>query len=214
MDLSSLLLYVNRISIFFFGLTLAFLFYETYLLWSSTRRGKAPSIPDFSDNVALPNVQTHVIKNKQEKKIQRQNPVLFLILIALLLVFGFFGSFEFIRLMHISQPATTEHRNIVTTASSKGIKVYDSQFKELSNSQIAQLKEGGTVFIGIEKIAGSDVDMARFRINSSDWKSGIVTNTYSTNQNVYYITYTIATGSGELNIEAQLHSQKDGWIGN
>lgn len=52
---------LNIVSLFFFFITLAFLFYEVALLYREKQKLKRPTIPNFDDQV-LQKAQTAVVK--------------------------------------------------------------------------------------------------------------------------------------------------------
>ena len=69
------------------------------------------------------------------------------------------------------------------------------------------------VYVGIQTIDEADIDRARIKINEKDWNVAHITSQFNKDKKVYYREYTIASGESKLKIDAQLHSETDGWLG-
>ncbi|PIS16075.1 hypothetical protein COT62_00345, partial [Candidatus Roizmanbacteria bacterium CG09_land_8_20_14_0_10_41_9] len=85
--------------------------------------------------------------------------------------------------------------------------------RELTDLEVSKLKGGDRILIGIETIKNVDVDRARIRVNETEWKLNHITLNFDSQKSIYYKEYSISSGAASLKIEAQLHSLKDGWLG-
>jgi hypothetical protein len=212
MDISLLVTSVNRISLFFFIITLGFLGYEFYLLKVQRKKSTKPSIPDFKENMNINITAPTVYANKKGRPIKKTNSYVIIGLIILLIFFGLLALWDFSNTTK-NKVATISPSLAMRLVSSGGIRVLDNNFVTLSDSDLNKVKKGDTIIIGIEKIKETDVDMARIKVNTLDWKKAEVTDRYDPKHNIYFITYTVATAEAVLNIQAQLHSKVDGWLG-
>lgn len=207
-----LLTSVNKISLFFFIITLGFLGYEFYLLKIQRKKSTKPSIPDFKENMKVNIAAPTVYGSKKVSTIKKTNSYIIIGLIVLLIFFGLLALWDFSKTAK-NKVSTFSPSPVVRLVNSGGIRVLDNNFVALSDSDLNKVKKGDTIIIGIEKIKGTDVDMARIKVNTLDWKKAEVTDRYDPKHNIYFITYTVATAEAVLNIQAQLHSKQDGWLG-
>lgn len=210
MDILSALQYFNHISLIFFFITLCFLVYELYLLKKHNTKSDKPSIPDFKDASYTLKPSTVLQQNeKQAKKSTLNLPVI--IATVLLILFGVMSILGLVR--WTSTPATNSTTEVIESVRSAGIKMYNPEFNELTKEDLDSLEGGERIIIGVEKTSAQDIDSARVRINTLDWNKAVVTTEYNSQHNVYFILHEVATGAGELNIQAQIHSKTEGWLG-
>lgn len=213
MDLIGVLSSFNKISIIAFFVTLAFIVYELYLFRKENIRKKKPTIPDFKGNnisqsTKLPDtvvVKENISKIRKPTKIPIYAGLFLLVLFGLISILGLFRP---------SAPKTgvqtTESFQIV---SSKGIKVFNPDWSEISDKEMVQLEQGKDIIIGIETIKGTDIDKARIRINKDQWGQGDIVTSFDYDRSLFFETYKIGSSESSLTIEAQLHSKRDGWLG-
>jgi hypothetical protein len=83
----------------------------------------------------------------------------------------------------------------------------------MPDSKLKALESGYKVFIGVKNISGIDIDKARIRINADKWNLEDETSKLEIKTGLFYKEYQIATNETKLKIEAQLHSQTEGWLG-
>lgn len=203
---------LNVVSLFFFFVTLAFLFYEVMLLYKEKQKLKRPTIPNFDDQV-LHKEQTVVVKKQTTSVLKKSNNMLITVLIILVILFGLASIVGYVQLTN-----NARHENVEAIKEqirkSRGIIVYNTNFVPLNEEALSTLRPGDTVIVGIEKVVGADIDKARFLIApNKPWSEAITSTDYNAKNNVYFIRHTVATGSAQLYLRAQLHSQKEGWLG-
>jgi len=102
---------------------------------------------------------------------------------------------------------------IIDFVSSKGVKIFTPDWKEISNDILGTLTPDTLIIIGVETIDKIDIDKARIRVNNDKWLTEATTVDFNKEKRVYYKEYVISTSDAELRIEAQLHSRSDGWLG-
>lgn len=198
MDIVGILSSVNKIGLAAFFVTLGFLIYEIYLLNKTKKTPLRPDVPQFREGISTIPASKILLNVKPPPK--NKNKLILLLLILLLIVFGV------VSLVGISKLKSVEI--------SKGIRIFDRDFKPIRAEEIGKLSEGKSIIIGVETIKDSDIDQARIRVNSDVWRQENITQKFAKKFNVFFITYVIPTGVTKLKIEAQLHSFKNGWLGN
>ena len=209
MSILQALFSLKSISFIAFLATAGFLGYEVYLLWKSRRIDKTPDIPQFTDATPLDlsglNLPLNITTVTQPKATNTY--ILIGVLAFMLIMFGI-GS--------LLGPTTTAPAQkvavVVPTAiplpPKDVIKVYDQNWSEAIN-----LKAGAQVFVGVQNVGGAVIDKARIRINETSWTAEHETTNFKPEQGVFYRALMIPADISNLQIEAQLHSSKDGWLG-
>lgn len=213
MDIVSLLISLNKISLIIFLITCAVLGYEIYLLIKEKKQRDDPTIPNFDMNVQRKVQQVQFNKGEKKMVFSRSNNALIFVMVIFVLVFGFITTIGVFRYGTTKESAKIPVKETVITKTSKGIMLFSTEFKTLSEEDLRMLQAGDTIIIGVDKVQGSDIDMAKILVNSTDWADAVVTDKYDTKHNIYYITHTVASGEAQLYFKAQLHSKKDGWLG-
>ena len=205
-----LLDYVNKISLFIFIGTTLFFLYELRGFLKEYKRKKI-DLPGFSEEEYKKKAFLKATPLKiQPKKVKRADIKIILPIIGILFSIG---SFSFLVLTNTrSSSAKEEISPIVKTVESKGIEIFDKNWQKLTEDDLSKLKPGDKIFIGIYKPPLSDIDKARIRINSKEWKAEDETSNFNQQYNVFYIEYIISGEEQGLVIEAQLHSKKTGWL--
>ena len=102
---------------------------------------------------------------------------------------------------------------LIKLVASKGIKIYDDQWIELKEKEVATLSAGTAIIIALDVPEIDNIDKARIRINQSKWSSEDESVKFDQSRRLYYRDYIIASGSSFIKAEAQLHSTVDGWLG-
>lgn len=87
------------------------------------------------------------------------------------------------------------------------VRVYNSSWEVLEQSQLSNLKPGDQIYLAVLG-EGEGIDKARFRINSGNW---IETEEKRPNTGEFYIAFTIPEGVADFNIEAEIHHPDQGW---
>ena len=93
------------------------------------------------------------------------------------------------------------------------IQAFDTEWNELTSTELSNLKAGNTVRFTVSGTTNSgNIDKARFRINSPTWRTVVVAKKPGTNK--FYDEYTIPEGVTGFTINAQLHhtSSDIGWF--
>lgn len=217
MDIFIFIKSINKIAIVAFAITFFFICYEIYLLIKEKKTKRKPIIPEFKVDQKYGRVKIATLVTKKEEKefYQKSNPRLIIFLIILMFLFG--GVF----LLGIVVKEENVNPNLsnvspaplVKIVSSPGIKIYNEKWEEVPDEKLTFLKDGDKIFIGIKNIFGVDTDKARIRINADKWVEKNETGDLNQKFNLFYKEYQIATNETKLKIEAQLHSRKEGWLG-
>lgn len=209
---------INKISLIIFVITFAILIYEYRLLKKEGKKRKTPKIPQFSDTYAASFQKDAkvVIFEEKEEKFTRHSPRLFVFLViitlffALLTLIGFFSKSEEVSFSSKLTPTSIVEERVFA---SEGIEIFDENFNLLKEEKLVAFQPGQKIIVGIKTIPQADIDKARIRVNKDFWEIGDETNKFNQKNQVFYIEYQLATGESKLKIEAQLHSLKEGWLG-
>jgi hypothetical protein len=216
MDIVSVLISFNKISLIAFLITLGFIVYEIYLFKKDSLKKSKPVIPEFNENTSpnAPQVIT-VVTASETKSIKRPSKLPLVLGTVLLLVFGIISAMGFVNVKSAGTNVvpTKMVEPMVNFVTAKGIKIFDENWRVLSDDELAALTPGQKIIIGIDAVSGADIDRARIRINDDQWKLDHVSLDFDKGNNVFYKEYLMATGESSLQIEAQLHSEEDGWLG-
>lgn len=214
---------INKIALFAFVVVLGFLVFEIKKTIDDKKKEEKPVVPQFVDAVqsgpqaaATPNSTPLPTASKPIKKNNHNNSVgtMFMIGIG---VISLIGLIVVMVLTYNTKAARTRISStpvpIVREISSAGLKVYDTNWMEIESKKKDKAKPGEVLYIAIQTIVEADIDRARIKINEKDWQIGHITTLYNPKLKVYYKEYTVATGTAQLKIDAQLHSASDGWLG-
>lgn len=216
MDIIFLLNSLNKISLLAFVITLVFLIYEFSLFNKEIKKKKTLTIPDFKENhtIAFTSSPSYIFNKDNKESLNRSNLIPLFIGVFLLFTFGI------IYAAGLASVNNSENKkNIISPApqinylASKGIKIYNKNWQEITNEQSKQIKSGQQIIIAIDVLNNIDIDSARIKVNESQWKFDHITTNFNKDKNSYYKEYTISTGEAQLKIEAQLHSKDEGWLG-
>lgn len=213
-DLLSLIISVNKVSILAFVVILGFLIYEIYQMRGEKKYASKLDVPQFNPNAA---VQTLGGSNTIVQQTGTKKTVSHKLLIMLLTIMSlFFGGLSLWGVINSSQVTTSSNSQaqiIIQEVRSPGVKIYNKEWKELTQTEVSQLKPGDAVIIGVVTIPEADIDKARIRVNTGIWDTNHIATQFNNSYNLFYREYMIGSEEGRLKIEAQLHSQKDGWLG-
>jgi len=211
---------VNKISLLSFFVTLVLLGYQIYLFKKEIKRKKNKlNLPDFKDNFDFERekTQTFLIIEKNKKKTPSflfflgNKFIIFILFLVSFFVFIFTITKNKIPYdLSVNSSLTNEEKRIILTGK---IKIYNEKWQELNDEKLGNLKPGEKIIIGIEKVDYPDIDMARIKVNQSSWDENSITQSFNPEKNVFYKEYNVATADSFLKIEAQLHSKKEGWLG-
>ncbi len=204
---------INKISLFIFIIISFVLGYEIISLKKEGRKKTLPNIPKFdASQFATPLQMSKMIgvKELQPAAMKKQANYVLYAVVVLFIIFGTLTIIGFVNRPTSKTTQTVQPTPAVSYLTSKGIRLYDSTWKEIENA--VSLQQGDKVYIGIETVKQVDIDMARIRINEQQWREEQTTTLFNQEHNVFYREYTIASGESRLNIQAQLHSKSDGWI--
>lgn len=215
MDIVQFLSSINLLSIVaFVGIT-CFLIFEVVQLRKERLQKAKPTVPQFNPSTLTQSLEQKSVVVKQAegsaKKTSHQLLV-WMMAIAVVIFGGFIGFYIYLS----KAPKVVENNNSqvqIQEIQSGGIKLYGPDWKELKSADLLVLKGGDTIIGAIQTIKGSDIDSARIRLNKDEWSQNDITTQFNNSYNVFYKEFTIATGDARLRVEAQLHSAKDGWLG-
>lgn len=209
---------INKIALFAFFVVLGFLIYEIKKIIDDKKKLERPTIPQFNDTITTqPATFAHSTPlpplPKKEKQPIANN-------YFLMIVLGVLSLIGVIILMIVTFNTDRKKKQLATTPipivreiQSAGLKIYDSTWREIDAENKLKAVPGASIFIGIKTIVEADIDRARIKINSDEWQIADITTLFNQQHKVYYKEYTVATGTAQLKIEAQLHSASDGWLG-
>lgn len=212
MDIFNILGYVNKMSLLAFVVTLGVLLYQVYLLKKDAKHtDETPVIPDFNENIAAPSVNYTKLAPPPVTE-EPKKPTNLIVLIVITFVVIAFLSFAILA-KNTSQNKIIQSEPLIKLVASKGIKIYDDKWIELDSDKIATLSGGSPIIVGLDKTEDVNIDGARIRINKSNWSKDDENVKYDEQRKVFYRDFVMATESGYLKAEAQLHSSVDGWLG-
>lgn len=213
---------INKIALFAFVVVLGFLIFEIKKTIDDKKKEEKPTVPQFVDAVqpgpvaAAPNSTPLPTAPKPIKKSNHNNSVGTIIMIIIGVV-SLIGLIVVMVLTYNTKAARTRISStpvpIIREISSAGLKVYDANWVEIESKKKDKAKPGEMLYVAIQTIVEADIDRARIKINERDWQIGHITTLYNPKLKVYYKEYTVATGTAQLKIDAQLHSASDGWLG-
>lgn len=204
---------INIISILAFFVTFIFLAYEFYIFYKERQKKSSIVIPDFKANVHITSSNSTVIQEEKKNIIKKGNQAPLAIGLILLIFFATISIIGLVASRQKSEGKTSITPSpIVSFASSKGLKFYTLDWKELPEDSIMSIATKSAIIIGIGSVPGADIDKARIRINEHEWTQDSITTKFYKKEDVFYKEFQISSFEGGLRIEAQLHSKKDGWL--
>ena len=211
------ILSINKIAIVAFCAVFGFLIYEVKKMIDDQKKKEKPVVPQFDDKIQIKPLvvanSTPLPSSASLKKSERGGNPLLLIIIGIVSLGCVVGLIVIYYNINVKKLKVASSVPIIREITSAGLKVYDSNWKEIANDTSEKAKPGEKLYIGIQTIVEADIDRARIRVNTLDWRISDITTLFNTQRKVYYKEYTIATGTAQLKIEAQLHSGSDGWLG-
>ena len=216
------LLSVNKISLVAFLGVFGFLVYEISLLRNERLKKQKPVLPQFNAtsvvNTAVMQQQAAAVvelpKKVEQIKQTKISPLLIAILILTALFFIGFTLYIVFSNTSSKKVESNTPKIVIQEISSPGLKVFTNSWVEVNESDAGRmLKQGEKLYIGIQTIEEADIDRARIKINENEWNVAHITSQFNKDKKVYYREYTVASGESKLKIDAQLHSETDGWLG-
>lgn len=215
MDNIRILLSINKIALLSFFITLFVIIFEIYRAIRQKNSSKKIVIPEFSPLLNKSRVKIAKIKKEEVSKVYyRTNTLLIIIVILLFMLSSIFIliSFTFEKEKLMLQEAQKKQQ-MIQVLSSRGISLFDENWNELTPSQLSSIPIGKTFYIGIATIGNADITKARIRVNEKNWLQTHETQSFNNKLNIYYMPYALTSPARILEIEAQLYSQTDGWLG-
>ncbi len=213
MDIVFFLSSFNKISLIAFFVTLGFIFYEINQIKKETVKKSQPVIPDFKENFSPKTNTPKVIVVEENKRFIKPSKTPLIIGFFLLIIFGLISVLGFALPEKMKSSQKAQQQPIVSFVTSKGIKIFDLNWNELTDEELVKLKGGQRIIIGVDTIKDLDIDRARIKVNDNEWQVDHITLDFKADKNVYYKEYEIGSDESSLKIEAQLHSKTDGWLG-
>lgn len=214
---------VNKISLVAFVAVLGFLIYEFWLLRQEQLKKQRPTLPQFNADTTINKavIQQQAVQaaplRPQPVPTKRTNAPPFPISVVIVIILLFIGVTSYLMITSNSQEKSQPNgpQVIVQQITSPGLKIFTTNWTEIQGASQAAtlLKPGTTVYLAIQTINEADIDRARIKVNTVNWNVSDITSQFNKDKNMYYKEYIIATGESKLNIDAQLHSASDGWLG-
>jgi len=211
MDILQLVSSVSKLSIIAFCITFAFLAYEIYLIKRDRKKDEKISIPQFSDQKTTSVKTAKLFVKKKETATSKGNLILIIVLILVMILFAGLIIYSYIQEGNSKKAQARETKVVTTTLNSRGIRIFDDKWSEIKLTKIP--KEVVSLYVGLETIQQVDIDKARIRVNEKYWKQEHTTTELSKQHSVWYRKINIDPGMTDLQIEAQLHSKTEGWLG-
>jgi len=209
---------INKIALIAFVAVFGFLSYEIKKLIDEKKKKEKPIVPQFNNTVQIPSpvaVNSTPLPSLASSKLKgKDRSPLLIIIIGIISLVGVAGLAVMSYNTNISkQRVATNSAPIVKEITSDGLKIYNESWNEIEGNRPDMMQPGKKLYIGIKTIVEADIDRARIKINSNDWQISDITTLFNQQHKVYYKDYTVATGTAQLKIDAQLHSASDGWLG-
>lgn len=217
MDIVGLLVSFNKISLVALIVIIGFLSYQIYLLKKETdNKKKTLVVPDFKENSSSTPVPSTMVVSQEKKMYTRSSRIPIIIGFVLFFIFGliFIGGLLQSKSQDAAKKQNLDPTPIINFVASRGIKIYNQNWQELSDELIKKMQPGQHIIVGIEGVKDPNVDMARIRINKNKWDQADITIQFNRQINIFFKDYFISTGESFLKVEAQFHSKTDGWLGN
>lgn len=206
-------------SLIVFFILLGFFIYEIIAWIRSKKEQDKPVIPDFNPSSFASKSPIVAATVYKPEKVQQQSFflnkqfILLVILFVLLLLFGGLTISSFRIQKQVKKVQNNLPQIVTTEISSQGIRLYGMDWKEFTAQTYKNIKKGQKVYIGIETIPEANINYARIRVNNKLWSQNDITMLFNDEKKVYYKEYTIASSEAKMQIDAQLHSVTDGWLG-
>jgi len=217
----SFILALNKLTLISFFITLLLLIYQIYLFKKEIKKKKKKIvIPEFNENLN----QLEMDKDSSFS-IKKNNNLIFYRdffinkVLIIFIIFVIFLSIFIFSLLTKDNQSTSANQSSNLTVEEKPkivfykIKIYNEDWKELTEEEIKKIPPGKKIIIGVETTDDLNIDMARIKINQGQWDQSSLTTKFNDKEKVFYREYQLATGDSFLKIEAQLHSKVDGWLG-
>jgi len=208
---------INKIALVAFVAVLGFLVYEVKKIMDEKKKKEKPIVPQFNNiaqAISPPVNSTPLPPIVAAHKAEKEGSPLLMIII------GVISLLSVIVLIVISYNITQNKKRVDASAipiirevTSAGLKIYNQSWKEIESSTNDKAQPGQKLYIGIQTIVEADIDRARIKVNTNEWQIADITTLFNPQLKVYYKEYTVATGTAQLKIDAQLHSASDGWLG-
>lgn len=216
MDFLSIIASVNKMSIIAFVGALIFFIFEIRAFQNARKKDKLPTIPSFESSATPLNLDVHnvlIITEKNKKRVQ-YHKIIVSILGIMLIFFGFTSLLSFMSQNNTQDTLIEEKQGEVveTEVQSRGVRIFDSEWKEITENTSTAFNEGDMLHVGVETISNTQVSKARIKINETSWLPQHETEEFNKQNNVFYRDYVIASDEVTLNIEAQLFSAEEGWL--
>lgn len=210
MDISEIFSSVNKMSLVAFIVTFGFLVYEISILIKPKSKNEKPVIPSFDPTlISQPPISASIKKPTPTNESKGSHHIVISSILVLMVIFFGFISFSS---MLSSSKTSTQNQISLQEVQSSGIKIFDPNWQEIKGDATNVLAPGTAIYVGIATVKGSDIDEARIKVNQKDWSPSDITSAYNKDYNVFYKTYIIKANETKLSMEAQLHSQTNGWL--
>jgi len=210
---------INKIALLAFMAVFGFLVFEVRKMFDDKKKNEKPVVPRFDDTIIVP-PQNSVVNNTPLKPLIPVKKAEKGITVFLMIGIGIIALIGFAVLLVISTITNLKKQKVAATSvpivreiTSAGLKMFNKNWLDISEKKDSKALPGDKLYIGIQTIEEADIDRARIKINSSTWQISDITTLFNPVLKVYYREYTVATGTAQLTIDAQLHSASDGWLG-
>jgi hypothetical protein len=217
MDVIQFISSVNQISFLAFAVTVGFLLYELHLLLRERHKSGRPTIPQFNAAAHTQSLETKsaIVQSKSDTGQPHgvSHQLLVFILVIMVLILGGITLYSALGQKTGTAQTSRDPKVIIEEIQSRGITLYNKEWKEMTALEVAELPPGEAFYCAISTVPLPEIDMARIRLNEAEWKENHITTQVNKQYNVYYRECALATGEARLKVEAQFHSKKDGWLG-
>lgn len=208
---------INKIALFAFFAVFGFLVYEIKKMMEDKKKKEKPVVPQFNNT---DQVRSSVAANSTPlppitpiKKAEKPGNSVIMIIIGVITLVGVTILMVISYNTNLKKQKVTASVPIIREITSAGLKVYDTNWRDIEKRKNDKAKPGEKLYISIQTIVEADIDRARIKVNTQDWRISDITTLFNSKLKVYYREYIVATGTAQLKIQAQLHSASDGWLG-
>lgn len=218
MDIFQFIQSINKVAIIIFFLTGFSLIYEIYLFIKEDQENKKkPKIPSLTTSGA-PHFQKKLTTARREERqpsFKQPNNLAIIVLLVLLIIFGILFIIGAVISKKYKPSQATIPTSILDNRNNtfEGIKIYSLLWEIREKSQLRFARTEEVIIIGIKTNPNIDITKARIRVNSNEWHMTDEIVAFNQQFGVFYREYQIASDDALLKIEAQLYSEKNGWIG-
>lgn len=221
MNIITLIQSVNKLAFVVFLATLLLIAYEIYVMIKNKKKNEKPKLPDFQQNKHT-TIKVATVKTAHNSTISFPIFKIIVVISIMTIIVGLLVllyqssdlSYMFSSITKIQNGTSSiiPTQSQINYTEDDAIVLFSNDWKIIArNDNLPATSD--PILIGVKKISNLDIIKSRIKINKENWDISDETSEYNEKYNVYYTSYSIATDESKLEIEAQLYSKTDGWLG-